>query len=75
MEPKSNEVNKLPPTPQSWFDDNRERFKAESIPVKLTGTKCEHYLQRVSGAQIKCRDCKAGWIDTTLTIENGTISR
>lgn len=66
--------SKLPPIEQSWFDENRERFKAQSIPLKLEGKKCKHYLQRVSGAMIKCRDCNAGWIDTTLKVENGTIS-
>lgn len=75
MEPKSNEVNKLPPTPQSWFDDNRERFKAQSIPLNLSGVKCKHFLQRTSGATIRCKNCNAGWIDTSFKIEDGTISR
>lgn len=66
-------MSKLPPIEQSWFDDNRERFNADSATLKLTGTKCQHYFIRTSGSDIKCKSCTAGWIDTKLTVVDGKI--
>lgn len=58
--------DKLPPLEQSFFQDNRERFEAESsaITIKsLSDTKCIHQLYRKSATEIACKSCLAGWYD------------
>jgi len=70
-------MKKLPPIPQSWYDDNRERFEAETtiVPIELP-PHCTHQgtMKRISFSQVECTRCHAGWIDGgSWTIENGSI--
>lgn len=48
---------------QSFYDDNRARFDAETTQVPATFKKCTHKrLQRVSASEVQCA-CGAGWIE------------
>lgn len=58
--------NKLPPIPQEYFDDNRERFGAESysLDIKAFKDRCSHdEVTRISSQEVKCLKCHMGWID------------
>lgn len=57
---------KLSPIKQEWYEDNRERFDAETTFVDLPRKEIQiHDFYRFSTTEIKCKHCNNGWIDTT----------
>lgn len=69
-------IRPVPPIHQGWYDDNRQRFEADSTNVsnQMPG-KCQHYFQRVNSTSVECRNCRMGWIDLgRWKVENGKIS-
>jgi len=55
---------KLPDIPQSYYDDNRERFGAESYGVEIKKQPgCEHFFFRKSYNEVECQRCHIGYID------------
>lgn len=77
------ESKELGPIPQEWFDDNRERFAAETEivgepaqPKRRTFKEFnqKHRFERVSGNEVRCTHCPIGWFDQgRMTIENKRI--
>ena len=57
-------MNKLPNIPQEWFEDNRQRFKAETIsaPIFHKNTH-KHQFYRKTPIEIACRTCNKVWRD------------
>lgn len=71
----STQSDNLPPIPQEWYSENRERFNADFSAIEFkTGASCDHHVIRVSYTEVKCTKCNAGWIDMhRFQIENGKI--
>lgn len=65
--------NKLPPQPQDWFDENRERFGAQTIPLELKGKKCNHHFLQETGTRIGCKHCHNKWIEPKFKAIEGKI--
>jgi len=64
----------LPNIPQDYYDNNKERFDADSTGVILDPKKCDHYFVRIASTTVECRDCTAGWVDMgKWKIEDGKI--
>lgn len=57
--------SKLPPIDQNYWDENRERFQGEMSAIELSSlqNKCEHFIERTSPTEVKCKQCHTGWID------------
>ncbi len=53
----------LPNIPQTYYDDNKERFDAVSTGVDIKGDACEHYFVRIASTTVECKKCTAGWTD------------
>jgi len=54
---------KLPNIEQSWFDDNRDRFDAQTYSLKLPQKTHKHSFYRKTPVDIACRTCHNGWRD------------
>lgn len=53
-----------PKVPQTFWEENRERFSAQSDaldPAKITG--CTHDIVRKNAVEIVCKKCGNGWFD------------
>ena len=49
--------------PQKWYDENRERFDAETTQAPRETKPCQHYFIRVMPTRVQCKFCHAGWFD------------
>jgi len=58
-------MSKLPALSQEYFDDNRERFEAETTTSDVQVEKHPHDIYRKTGVEFGCRHCSVGWIDPT----------
>ncbi len=64
------------PTPQSWYDENRQLFNAETTITEPKIIKCPHdgYLVRIKETnEVQCKQCMAGWLNLPLNIKDGKI--
>lgn len=67
-------MTRLPPIPQEYYDDNRERFDAETTIAPNEQDKCDHYLVRKKYIEVECKHCKTTWRDMgEWTIKDGKI--
>lgn len=75
MKPNGTTPSNLPPIPQEWWDENRERFGAETESWSATPpSPCKHYFYRKTATEIGCKNCTAGWIDLgALKVQGGQI--
>jgi len=56
--------DKLPPQPQDFYDENRERFGADMAAVDVTKlSSCDHVMKRVRPIEVTCTRCSSGWVD------------
>lgn len=65
-----------PSIPQSFWDDNRQRFGAESFSIDVDRLQkpCPHVFYRYSVNEVRCKTCPAGWNDgNKFIIENGKL--
>lgn len=48
--------------PQEYYNENRERFDAETIAIEVESIQrpCDHYFI-VQGTDLECNKCNAGW--------------
>lgn len=70
----STSETKAPKVPQEYWDENRERFNAETTITEGEPPKCKHYFRRVSATEIYCKKCRVGWIDMgKFEVKNGRI--
>ena len=56
----------LPPLSQKWFDNNRQRFGAETASIdleELKKNKCHHKFRRISPIAFECTLCHNQWVD------------
>lgn len=61
---------------QSWYDENRELFGAETTIAQLSTEKCPHqgFLFRDPEKWVKCSRCNAGWyFPLSVAIVDGKI--
>jgi len=66
---------KLPNIDQSWFDDNRTRFNAQTYSSNLPkNNPHKHTFYRKSPVDIACRTCNNGWRDMGVFKEVDTTS-
>lgn len=66
--------DKLPPLSQSYYDDNRERFGAETAQIESTIPACKHFVARKSATEVSCSRCHMTWIDMgRFVIKDGEI--
>lgn len=66
----------LPPVGQEWYNQNRERFGAESnsVSVDANENRCDHEFLRYDWNTIKCNKCECQWFDRgRLTVKEGKI--
>jgi len=68
---------KLPPTRQDWYDENRQLYEAETTQVPLAPPDpCPHYFERKDRNFFRCRSCRCEWQDNgRWLIEDGQIKR
>ena len=59
---KQHRIN-LPPLPQEYYDENREKYDAETTEAPTNTTGCQHYLYRVSAIDVDCKHCSNRWRD------------
>lgn len=54
--------SKPPPIKQDYYNENRERFDAETTALNKEelNNRCDHYLI-TEGQNIECKNCRAGW--------------
>lgn len=64
-------------TPQQWYDDNRERFDAQTSVADLKmPERCSHdgFLSLNGNNEIECTQCRAGWkFPPYVRVEDGSI--
>lgn len=58
-------MSKLPVITQEYWDENRQRFEAETTTAPIDTTKHTHEFIRRTATEIGCKQCHAGWIDPT----------
>lgn len=64
----------LPPISQEYFDENRERFEAETTQAPNKAERCNHFFKRISAIEVGCANCTASWFDHgTWNIEDGKL--
>lgn len=51
---------------QKWFDENRERFDAETTVSESMAQHCQHEPTRISASDVVCKKCHVGWVDTGI---------
>ena len=51
----------ITPISQDWFDENRERFDAQTTIAPKETKECKHFLVRKSDMSVECNKCTAGW--------------
>lgn len=56
-------MSKLPQLSQDYFNENRERFDAETTEAPVRIDKHIHDFIRKTGSEIGCKSCTAGWLD------------
>lgn len=68
--------DKLPPQPQEFYDENRERFGADMSAVDVTTLpSCDHVVKRVRPIEVVCIKCSSGWVDMgRFIIKDGKIT-
>lgn len=48
---------------QKWFDENRERFGANTSSAEVNFPRCQHLKTvRKTANSFECETCHAGWI-------------
>lgn len=75
----SQKVSDAPPVPQTFFDEQRSRFGAESYAIDVKSLKenrCPHkFVNRISFSEVKCDGCGMGWVDNnSFIIKDGVIT-
>ncbi len=68
--------SKPKPIPQEYYNENRERFDAETsnVAIEQISRRCKHHLI-VEGTNIECTNCNNGWIGLAkyIRIVNGKV--
>lgn len=59
---------------QSWFNDNRKRFEAETTITDKSFKKHRHTFTTQGGSKVVCSICKAGWVFDVAIVQD-LISR
>lgn len=63
------------PIPQEYYDENRERFDAETTIAEPSTVQCDHYLKRKSFIEVECVKCLTVWRDMNeWKIKDGKIA-
>ena len=70
--------NNLGSVPQKYFEDNRNRFEAETTAFELKNLKdnrCTHHFFRKNWGQIECKRCRIGYFDNNIfKIKEGKLA-
>lgn len=64
------------PVPQEHYDQERERFDAETFKfdMKQLKDRCDHYFVRRTATTVECQNCPAGWQDMgKFKIKDGKV--